>query len=122
VGGRQRAQKDVDRRPDAVLLRPTVERDLASRDDQVAVVRRHVDAAGPERVAIPGLDDLERRPAAQDLRQQAAPGRRHVQDHADGCAEVGRQVPDQPDQRVDAACGGADPDDAPGRSGALGSS
>jgi hypothetical protein len=99
--------------PDAVLLRPAVEPDVARLDEQVPVGRRDVDVPRAQPLARHRLAHRHAGLAGDDLGQQAVRGGRDVEHDAGGRGQVLGQLAHEALERVDAACRGADRDDAP---------
>jgi hypothetical protein len=87
------------------------QRQLAVGQDHALVRRDQVDAIGLDGHALSGLDDRHRRFAAQDLRHLALGVRLQVHDEQQGHLRVGREMPQELGERLQAARRGADADD-----------
>jgi hypothetical protein len=93
-----------------VDARPVVEAERAVLDEQVAVRRRDMDPPTLRLHAVLRLHRRQRAGPGQDLGKDARPVRRHVQDDADCCGELGGQLRDELAQRFDPAGGCAEDD------------
>ena len=106
-----RAEQGVHGRARAVLAQAVGQADGAGRDQQVAVGRGHVDAAGLDGLAVARQTGRERPALVQDLAQRAGRLCRRVLDDEDGGLEVGREPAHERAQRLEAAQRGAHHDD-----------
>ena len=110
----QGRQEDVDRLGLADLRLERPQRQPAVHDAHDDTARHDVDAARPDRRAVGGGLDLQRREPGQDVREQAPVVPAEMRDDDEGCPERLRHPAEEALHRFDAARGRADADDRKG--------
>lgn len=91
-----------------VLPRPEGQPDAAVLDDQVAIRWRHEDLPRHQRLPVCGRAAPKPTGPLEDSRQGARAAGSDMQDDADGRRQVGGQSRNDPLERLDASCRGAD--------------